>query len=151
MILPGAIDGLIDRSDVTANFNHEDDDGILARSRNGIGTLALTVDEYGLKYCFDCPDTTLGEDTFISMKRGDINASSFAFAVAQGGDNWIKNPDGTFDRTISKIGTLMDISVVVRPAYNGAVASARSIEAIEEIEEIESLQSYYESLKNEYV
>ena len=133
MILPGAIDGLIDVSDVTANFNHEEDDGILARSRNGMGTLSLMIDERGLKYSFIVPDTTLGEDTFESVKRGDINASSFAFIVDPKGDKWEKKSDGTFDRTISKI-----------------IASTRSLEAIEEINIKEDLDNYYNALEKQY-
>ena len=150
MILTGAIDGLIDVSDVTANFNHEEDDGILARSRNGIGTLSLLIDAVGLRYSFTAPDTTLGEDVTESMKRGDINASSFTFVVDPKGDKWEKKSDGTYDRTISKINALIDIAIVVRPAYPGAVASTRSLEAIEKIE-LEDLENYYTSLKNEYV
>ena len=151
IILPGSIDGLIDKSDVTANFNHDEDDGILARSRNGSGTLSLMVDQNGLKYSFSVPDTTLGEDVFESMKRGDINASSFAFIVDPKGDKWEKNSDGTFNRTISKILVLQDIAVVVRPAYPGAFASTRSIEAIEEIELKEDLENYYTELQKQYI
>ena len=151
MILPGSLDGLISTSDVTANFNHDEDDGILARSKNGIGTLSLVVDDYGLKYSFEAPDTTMAEDIVISMRRGDIDSSSFAFMVDPKGDKWVKNKDNTYDRTISKISNLQDIAIVVRPAYSGAVASTRSIEAIEEIELEEDLENYYKSLKQEYV
>ena len=151
MILPGSLDGLISTSDVTANFNHDEDDGILARSKNGIGTLSLVVDDYGLKYSFEAPDTTMAEDIVISMRRGDIDSSSFAFMVDPKGDKWVKNKDNTYDRTISKISNLQDIAIVVRPAYSGAVASTRSIEAIEEIELEEDLEHYYKSLKQEYV
>lgn len=147
MILPGAFDGLIDTQDVTANFQHEDENGILARRKNGVGSLHLEIDEFGLKYSFEMPDTTLGKDTRESLKRGDVDSSSFAFIVAQGGEQWRRLPDGTYERTVSKIGKLLDVSIVVRPAYEEASVSIRGLEQfIQEETEIE-LQDYLLNLK----
>ena len=123
MLLPGCFNGLINTQDVTANYNHEDDRGILARSKNGKGSLCLSVDEFGLKYSFEAPCTSLGNDIVESLKRGDIDSSSFAFIVAAGGEKWGKSADGMLTRSISKIGKLCDISMVVRPAYDEAKVS----------------------------
>lgn len=50
-----ALDGVIEKSDIFALLNHDNSRGILARSNNGKGSLALEVDERGLKYLFEAP------------------------------------------------------------------------------------------------
>jgi len=123
IILPGAFDDVI-LDDVIACFNH-DEKLILARSRDGTGTLSLWVDKIALRYSFEAPDTTTGRDTLESIARGDVNSSSFAFQVAPGGDSYAIQPDGSTLRTITKIGRLFDVSPVIRPAYAAATVSAR--------------------------
>ena len=56
-----ALKGVIERSYVLAWLNHQEERGILARSNKGNGSLALTVDEKGLKYECDAPQTHLGD------------------------------------------------------------------------------------------
>ena len=56
----GALDGVVERSDVFALLNHSLDRGVLARSNKGKGSLSLTLDEKGLKYRFTIPDTAVG-------------------------------------------------------------------------------------------
>jgi HK97 family phage prohead protease len=125
IITPGAFDDVL-KDDVIAAWNH-DESRILARSNNGVGSLKLSVDENGLHYSFTAPDTTTGNDVLESIKRGDVNASSFAFVVASGGDSYTIEPDGSRLRTITKIGKLYDISPVTRPAYSATTVSARSL------------------------
>ena len=86
VIAPGAFDLRL-ADDVTALFNH-DSNMILARSRGGRGTLKLKLDSIGLHYSFDAPNTTAGNDLLESIKRGDIDGSSFSFAIAPGGEKW---------------------------------------------------------------
>ncbi|HEY3390039.1 MAG TPA: HK97 family phage prohead protease [Prolixibacteraceae bacterium] len=145
MILPGAFDGLIDTQDVTANFDHNDENGILARSRNGIGSLRLSIDGFGLKYSFEAPETTLGNDMLQGLKRGDIDSSSFAFIVAKGGERWAEQSTGIYIRSISKISKLCDVSLVVRPAYDAAKVYLRGLE---EFVNNRDLSGYYEEIKN---
>ena len=57
-IEPTAIDGVIEISNVFALLNH-DENKVLARSKYGVGSLKLEVDEKGLKYSFDAPNTDL--------------------------------------------------------------------------------------------
>lgn len=119
-ILPGAFPPL-ERQDVRALFNH-DKNGVLARSKNGKGTLRLSIDGIGLRYEFTAPETTLGNDLLESLKRGDIDGASFAFTVQD--DRWTKR-DGKRIRQIVKIAELHDISVVTEGAYDAASAAAR--------------------------
>ena len=102
------------KNDVRAFFNH-DPNHLLARTSSG--TLKLSVDEKGLKYEFSVPDTSSGRDLLVSMERGDITQSSFAFTIDD--DSWGKE-NGTDIRTINKVKRLYDVSPVSIPAYPGA-------------------------------
>ena len=134
MIAPGAFDGVIERSDVKCYLDHNPEKGILARSRNGKGSLSLVVDEKGLQYSFDAPKTSLGDEVVEGLKRGDYSQSSFAFTVDD--EVWTKEADGTYLRTITKIGGLYDVSIVANPAYEGTSVALRSLDAFKAQEEI---------------
>ena len=134
MIAPGAFDGVIERSDVKCYLDHNPGKGILARSRNGKGSLSLGVDEKGLQYSFDAPKTSLGDEVVEGLKRGDYSQSSFAFTVDD--EVWTKEADGTYLRTITKIGGLYDVSIVANPAYEGTSVALRSLDAFKAQEEI---------------
>ena len=113
-IAAGAFDDC-DMSDVVALFNHNDEN-LLARSTDGKGTLALSVDDHGLKFSFEAPETTAGNDLLINIKLGNIQGCSFAFTVSE---QTITDNDVTNEcvRTINKIGKLYDVGPVVFPAY----------------------------------
>lgn len=108
--------------DTRALFNHHVDH-VLGRTTSG--TLKLSVDERGLAYTVTPPDTTFARDLIVSMRRGDINQSSFGFICKR--DQWTDNPDGTVTRRILEIGELLDVSVVTYPAYDDALAGVRSL------------------------
>ena len=125
IIAPGAFDDVLS-DDVIACYNH-DESAILARSTGGKGTLKLSVDQVGLNYEFIAPETTVGNDVLESIKRGDINSSSFAFIVAEGGDTYTPITGGGTLRTITKIAKLYDVSPVCRGAYPAASVTARAL------------------------
>ena len=134
MIAPGAFDGVIERSDVKCYLDHNPGKGILARSRNGKGSLSLVVDEKGLQYSFDAPKTSLGDEVVEGLKRGDYSQSSFAFTVDD--EVWPKEAAGSYLRTITKIGGLYDVSIVANPAYEGTSVALRSLDKFKAQEEI---------------
>lgn len=101
-------------------FNH-DPNFILARSPK---TLRLSVDDNGLRYEFDSPETSFGNDLLVSLQRGDISQSSFGFVVET--DEWTQNEDGSIIRTIKKVSRLLDVSPVTYPAYTSATVAQRS-------------------------
>ena len=113
MISPTAFEGVIERSDVFAVLNH-DRNKVLARSKMGKGSLELNIDSKGLQFRFEAPDTTLGNDVLSMVKRGDLTDSSFCFTVED--ESWQKREDGSYLRTINKIGDLFDVAI----CYNGA-------------------------------
>ena len=119
IIAPGAFDLVLsEKQDVRGLFNH-DADAILARVKSG--TLSLSVDETGFRYEFEAPDTTAARDLIASLKRGDIDGSSFSFVVAEGGDSWAYVSDQIV-RTITKIQRCYDVGPVTFPAYLDATA-----------------------------
>lgn len=129
-----SLDGVIDISDVFAYLNHDANRGVLARSKNGKGSLILTIDENGLKYEFEAPKTALGDETIEMIKRGDLNASSFVFTVKK--DNWEKQTDGTYIRTIEKFEKLFDVSPVYQPAYSATSVECKRFLEIKENENV---------------
>lgn len=121
IIKPEAMQGVLERSDVLALLDHNITRGVLARYRKGGGSLDLSVDEKGLRYSFDAPNTALGDELIEGIKRGDISGSSFAFTVEK--EEWEEVGDGQYSRTILRFGQLFDVSPVYHPAY-----SATSVE-----------------------
>ena len=127
----GALEGVVERSDVFALLNHSMERGVLARSKKGKGSLELTVDERGLKYRFVCPDTNLGHELRENLR------------VEQ--DKWERRDDGIWSRRIIKIDELFDISPVYRAAYSATSVSMRGKEAAERelAEQQRRLEEYY--------
>jgi len=130
-IAPGAFTAVLKTGpDVRALVDH-DSSKILARTSSG--TLRLGEDKRGLWYEADVADTNSGRDILESVRRGDVDSSSFAFTMAGGGgmpeQEW--NKDGT-ERTIHQVDTLLDVSAVTYPAYPASTseASRRSLDAV---------------------
>lgn len=120
---------LINNSDIIFTFNH-DPNQLLARYRNGGGSLDVELREDGVYFSFDIPNTTLGNDIYELIKRGDISNCSFCFSISDEKDSqkWEKR-EGKMYREIMKIGGLYDLSAVTYPAYSDTDINARSIEA----------------------
>lgn len=160
-ILPEAVEGMIEQSDIMALLNHDKSRGILARSRYGKGSLTLEIDEVGLRYQFDAPRTALGDEVLEYIRRGEITSSSFAFVIEN--DAWEKQEDGSYIRTIKKFKRLYDVSPVFEPAYQATTACKRFAEiqendlrklneAIAQAEaekRLNELNEYYKKLKDE--
>lgn len=123
-IAPGAFTEAVDRDDVRALFNH-DANFVLGRTK--AGTLRLSEDKKGLRYDVDPPDTQWARDLMVSVQRGDVSQSSFAFEVTE--ESWEYGERGEMPtRTITKA-RLYDVSPVTYPAYEATSVSARSMEA----------------------
>lgn len=112
----GALDGVIEQSDVLALLNHNRDRGVLARCKKGAGSLSLCVDDKGLLYRFEAPNTALGDELLENLRRGEVDSSSFCFDVEK--DVWEKRSDGGWKRTIQRFGHIYDVSPVYNPAYS---------------------------------
>lgn len=137
-IRKGAFEGC-DMTDTIMCFNHNVD-AILARVASQ--TLTLEVDEIGLRFSFDAPNTSVGNDMVELLHRGDVSQCSFRFIVEQ--DEWLyadKDNDLKHDqRTIIRISKLYDVALVVYPAYKDTEASVRHLEQ-RKADYLESLRS----------
>nr|DAU25813.1 MAG TPA: prohead serine protease [Caudoviricetes sp.] len=134
-ISPSAVtEDTINTSDVFCLFNHNPEK-VLARSKYGKGSLSLVIDDRGLKYSFEVPNTELGNELLEHVRRGEIDGSSFAFIVSadEGSEVW-ENINGTTHRTIHKIECLVDVSPVWQPAYSATSVSARAKEMLNTME-----------------
>lgn len=119
----------LDQQDIKMVYNHSND-ALMARSIYGIGSMAYSVDEYGVKYSFEMPNTTVGNDVLELIRRGDVFGCSFAFTYAKDGVRDEK-VDGQNLRTVIKMDSIHDFSIVVDPAYLGTyVVSQRAFEDV---------------------
>jgi HK97 family phage prohead protease len=138
IIKPGAFDDVLG-DDVRGLFNH-DPNFILGRSSSG--TLTVGVDDKGLRYDINAPDTQTIRDLVLApMLRGDINQSSFAFRVARDGEHWFEDEEGIVIREISRFSRLFDVSPVTYPAYQEADSGVRSMKAWQEARDSGALQN----------
>lgn len=126
-IATGAFDDAIKRSDCRALFNH-DNNHLLARQSSK--TLTLELDEKGLKYRFDAPNTQTGNDILEMIARGDLAESSFAFTVKS--ESWEEEKDDNgkwhYRRVIKEVDILYDVSPVTYPAYADTSVAKRSFD-----------------------
>ena len=146
-------DGVIEKSDVVALYNHSEAPGVLARSVNGEGTLKLEVDERGLRVEFEAPNTQLGNDMLESVERGDIRGMSFAFTVEK--DSWEHDDKDNYRRTIVKVSRLYDVSLVVTPAYSATSVETKGLDELKAKELLDQHKEaapgnwYYDKLRND--
>lgn len=122
-IAPGAFEEAIKTDDIRALFNH---DANLVLGRNRAKTLTLKEDATGLAIEILPPDTQYARDLMVSMERGDITQMSFGFSVRPNGQNWAKNDDGLYIRTLTRV-RLYDVSPVTYPAYPQTDVALRAL------------------------
>ena len=132
MIAPEAVTKeLLDAQDIKMTMFH-DNHALLARSNKGDGTLSYTVDDKGVMFEFNAPNTVDGDKALELVRRGDISGCSFAFtthyfdrdfverqsSVAANGVNNItykvKAITGIYDFTLAANPYYPDTSVEVR-------------------------------------
>ncbi|MDG0843375.1 HK97 family phage prohead protease [Staphylococcus equorum] len=125
-----------DLTDVRCLIDH-DSSKVLGRTASE--TLSLNIDDEGLYFRCQLPDTSYSRDLYENIRLGNINQCSFGFILDEDGDTIEKRDDGLFKRTLNKIKSLFDVSVVTFPAYQDTdVAPAlRSIEVVKEQEQEE--------------
>jgi len=119
-IAPGAFDGRL-KDDVRFLINH----GGLPLARVASGTLDLSVDARGLKVAADLDASDPDVARIVGkMKRGDLNEMSFAFRSDV--DEW--DDSGPIPkRTIKRIKSLHDVSIVTEGAYDTTEIGLRSL------------------------
>jgi uncharacterized protein len=94
-----------------------------------------------LKYRFEAPNTSLGDELLEGLKRGDITTSSFAFTIDS--DVWEKRSTD-YLRKITKFKQIFDVSPVYKEAYPDTTVALRKMNDLN----TEDLSGYYKTLKN---
>ena len=79
---------LLDNSDIKMTMFH-DRQLILARSKNGEGTLKYGIDDKGVYFEFEAPNTVDGDKALELVRRGDIAGCSFAFTTRYYDDDFV--------------------------------------------------------------
>ena len=136
-----ALDGA-DMSDVRILFNH-DPNQILGRTQSG--TARVGVDNVGMWYEVDLPDSPNGHNARAAIERGDVSQSSWGFSLLRNdvgksiGDEW-EVKGSKKHRRITAIDTVFDASPVVYPANPDTSIAKRSLEAVELIEKREDME-----------
>lgn len=142
---------LINHSDIFARTNHKDD-YILARSKNGKGSLSLELRDDGLYFSFELPNTEKGNELREHIKRGEITQCSFAFNAAKEANSEVwRNENGIIYRDIYKIGYLGDVAPVYKPAYEETYVSMRAMECAKTLKEEEELKAMQEEKETEEI
>lgn len=163
VIRRGALDGVLEKSDIIMTLDHNINRGILARHRNSEkDSLKLTIDEVGLRFEFIPGDYDLAKEVAVGIERGDITQCSFAFRCNPEGYHYedYASSDGIDLRVITQFDQLYDCSVVYNPAYDSTSCDIRSYQEFVEQrnvkenekkeEEERAMKDYFTSLRAKY-
>ena len=115
-----------DLKDVRLFINHDTNKITLARSKNGKGTMQLSVEDDGLHIQaeLDIENNAEAKSLYSAIKRGDMDGMSFMFRVD--GEEWSDMDKDVPTRRITSISIVHEVSVVNFPAYQQTSVNARS-------------------------
>ena len=116
IIKPEAFDTVLSREDLDVPFVLDHNRG-LTIARTISGNLTLETDETGLKIRALVPNTTLGNDTYEMVERGDYTDMSFRFRMEESGSKWYKDNEGNLIHEVRDILDLLDVSALT---FHGA-------------------------------
>ncbi len=125
-ISAGAFQESLESRGVVGLWSH-DTSQVLGNTRSG--TLRVFSDDKELRFELDLPNTTIGNDVYETIKRGDVDGVSFGMRVTK--DKWSsenrENGGKLYKRSILNA-ELFEISPVAFPAYPSNEVSARSLD-----------------------
>lgn len=136
---PGSITReMLDDCDIKLTMFH-DRQLILARSNKGVGTLNYEVDEVGVKFWAEMPNTVDGDKALELVKRGDIAGCSFIYSTDEmDSENAVsyerlkektKSGDEILLRHVKRIDAVYDFTLTTDPAYEQTNVTRREVEA----------------------
>ena len=136
---PGSITReMLDDCDIKLTMFH-DRQLILARSNKGVGTLNYEVDEVGVKFWAEMPNTVDGDKALELVKRGDIAGCSFIYSTDEmDSENAVsyerlkektKSGDEILLRHVKRIDAVYDFTLKTDPAYEQTNLTRRQVEA----------------------
>ena len=132
VIAPEAVSlELLDNSDIKMTMFH-DRQLLLARSNKGSGTLSYGIDNRGVYFEFEAPDTADGDKAIELVKRGDIAGCSFAFSTRYYDRAFVEESVVHGDKVevtyrVKVITDIYDFTLAADPAYPDTSVEAREI------------------------
>lgn len=141
VIAPEAVtQALLDGSDIKMTMFH-DRQLILARSKNGEGTLKYGIDEKGVYFEFEAPNTVDGDKALELVRRGDISGCSFAYTTYYYDDAFVSrsviavNGKSIVTYTVKVITGIYDFTLAADPAYPDTHCEAEARELVSTLRE----------------
>ena len=121
---PGSVTReMLDQQDIKLTMFH-DRQLILARSNKGKGTLSYEVDEIGVRYWAEMPNTADGDKALELIARGDITGCSFIYSTDESREGGAvtyeaidENDETVTLRRVHRIDHVYDFTVTPDPAY----------------------------------
>lgn len=143
VIAPEAVTrDFLDGCDIKMTMFH-DRQLILARSKNGAGTLSYTVDERGVAFSFEAPNTADGDKALELVRRGDISGCSFAFRTHYYDRAYVERSVERVDGktkityTVRSMIGIYDFTLAADPAYPDTNCDAEARELVSRLREPE--------------
>jgi len=128
VIAPTALDEVL-ASEPRVHFTWDHDTRYVGASTDG-GSLELRSDPHGLFMDAQVGKYSWSKDLKTALDRKDIQQGSFAFHVAEGGDEYSVDDEGRVLRTVNRIDALYDVTVTAQGAYpQTSLAAVRSLAA----------------------
>ena len=133
VIAPEAITReVLDACDIKMTMFH-DRQLILARSKQGQGTLTYDVDEKGVTFSFEAPNTVDGDKALELVRRGDLAGCSFMFSTHYWDEGFVSRSveirDGKsyITYTVRQVTGIYDFTLAADPFYEGTEVDTREI------------------------
>lgn len=119
---------LLERSDIRMTLWHNRE-RLLARYNKGTGSLHLGIDEKGVWYRFESPNTPDGNTALELVRRGDLTGTSFTYYSKPENVRYTRREDGTIVRHVMKIDFLCEMTIASNEAYKDTTVNAREVMA----------------------
>lgn len=155
VIAPDAVtQELLDASDIKFTMFHNRE-RILARSNKGAGSLTYAIDERGVSFEFEAPETADGDMALEAVRRGDIAGCSFMFSTNYYDDSFVsrerKKVEGRTEvtYTVRTIIGIYDFTLAADPAYPDTEVSARELFEMKQPKETADHSATYAALRQE--
>lgn len=139
VIAPGAVTKeLLDGCDIKMTMFHNRQ-LILARSKNGTGTLTYGIDDKGVYFEFEAPNTADGDKALELVRRGDITGCSFMFTTYYYDSAYVardvQRVDGKtlITYTVNVVTGIYDFTLAADPAYPDTTCEAEARELAKEL------------------
>lgn len=123
---------LLDGCDIKFTMYH-DRQLILGRSNKGAGTLSYFVDERGVGFNLELPDSPNGDEALSAVRRGDISGCSFAFTTRYWDSDFVErtanivNGKSLVTYTVKAVTGVYDFTLAADPAYPETSVEAREL------------------------